>query len=349
MFLFFLSIIFSCFRDRNNNADPVSPNYIPQISHVEIDEIDKNRAIVFSERGIARWTIIFDAKIEKCVISDLDNDGVNEVLFGLGEGDLDAGFVYILNWNKEILCKYPPPGENIYPGHKSRNLYLVRDLIVERLEKSKNQRILITWHEIKFYAAKLAMFEPLINKEISYYWNPGYIEKIKVQDLNNDGLKEIVLICINNDLRNIQGFGDGSDNNFKCIAVLPSNFKSGQAPPYLGTNQAGNGSELWYLVVFPQGNSFQFRFVDFYPDSVNPGIELELIVNGGVIWYLSGNGEPIAIGLADNPEANFWKKHYLKRIKGYEIMTYQIKSPDSQEIFNFQKENGPLYKIIYRY
>ena len=266
---------------RDNLNDPNSITYIPQISNVDVN---RNMVTVYSEFGRSLWSKYFDSEIVEYIIIDLDQDYRYEVILGFGTGNFDSGYIYVFNWKGEKILSIDPPRSNPYSDFSSVARFSVEDFIVDNFGTNEN-KIVVSWSEEDYHKSKVTLFDNDL-QEIWSYWNPGYINELILQDIDSDGIKEIIFTGWNNDLFKIRELSS-SENPFKFVAVVKANSSGGQAPPYFIYDMP-DGDHLWYLISFPQGIGFSLDIFDYFPEY--NGLELRIQNSKtGKSWYLKNS------------------------------------------------------------
>lgn len=297
MVMTLLVVLFCCDRERDSIYDSASDKYEPEIVRVESEG---ESVTVYSETGRSIWSLSFDAVIGHTAIADIDGDGRKDAVLALGDGAEEAGFIYVFDYNRNKILEYAPPDTNVYVAAMERNKFRVNGLVVDDLYEPGEPFIIATWVEVKFYASRLSIISRT-GQTVGEYWNPGHIGTPQIADVDNNGVKEILISGTNNDLRQIEDLADGTSTNFHYVSLLEISEVAGQAPPYLAVG-IPRARENWYLMIYPQGASASVVIQDFFPS--HPGLEFEVHVSPiGLFWYLDSSSKVLRVGIGDVEEA----------------------------------------------
>lgn len=158
----------------------------------------------------------------KLRIIDIDKDGYNEVLFSFVASD------DILERNiSQGLALFDHKGKILWTRSFRKHVHSKRELITppfnftlfDTLTIKNNLCILCGANNGNSYASAAFILDLINNKIISdTLWNPGHINDIRTNDLDNDGKQEFVVLAANN------GF-----EKTALFSLRPEDFK-GQVP-----------------------------------------------------------------------------------------------------------------------
>ncbi len=127
------------------------------------------------------------------------------------------------------------------PYWPSNDYRIVKYAIGDVNGDGKKEVVLIARHN-KWYPAEVYVVNA-DGLEVSRYWNPGWIHDVILNDINGDGVPEILFEAINND-----------NGMTQAVCALNARTMKGEAPPRYGT--IGTGTEIWYAFL-PSGTGFQ--------------------------------------------------------------------------------------------
>ena len=245
MLVVLISLVSCLDRERDNVADPYSTSYMPKIT----SELHTTNALsVYSEKNELIWLKPFEVSILQVDFIDIDMDGYNEVIVGFSEQAEGTGVVLAFNTAGDTVLHLPSP-TSIYPHTESAGLFGVRHLKVDDLDGDGENEIVVCRNNTNFHQTELSVWsskpsdtsESYEPEKMAYYWHPGHVNHISINDLDQDGDKEIVIDGHTNDMT---GYVNAvsvalSDPELEdaetpmFLAVLDYPFTSGEGPPWL--------------------------------------------------------------------------------------------------------------------
>ncbi len=205
----------------------------------------ENRLTVKNKSGDVLWDVLLPSRImlsfpkrtEPLVkLTDLDDDGRNEVLVGIDFTESTTGKFICFNYRKEKLWEFACGDSGIYQGcngYFSPGNILVEDLFGD----SKKEIIVNSAHSI-WFPDQVAILDKKGNK-LSEYWHPGVFNCLYCLDFDNDEKKEIIL-----------GGGNNRMGWRPVVSILEPKRMFGQAIPYNAAKEIEKAKEEWYI-VFP--------------------------------------------------------------------------------------------------
>ncbi len=178
-------------------------------------ELEQNQIVIKNKYNRSLWEIDYPGGGENIKMLkwpptleltfrmlDINMDGKNEMLFRYA-----ANSKYSSSTVSEGLALFNYKGEVIWHRGFSKDLFSKREhlaspysvSIYDTLTINKNICILCSSNNVNSYAAAVYVLDLVKNKIISdTLWSPGHITDIRVVDLNNDGVKELVILSCNN-------------------------------------------------------------------------------------------------------------------------------------------------------
>ncbi len=201
-------------------------------------------------------------------ISDIDNDGVNEIIYANNVGnDKPEGkdFVICCNANNEIKWKFQLPKTDFVYEWESDSLkgdWMFRHIVIDDINNDGKKEIIANAYFCPFFPDRLV----ILNNEgklISEYWHSGYFNCVSALDIDKDGYKEIIASGINN----YPGYRCGS------LVVLDPNKMAGASFKTDPLKSGIKGTEKYY-VLFPKTlmttfNVSNFNTADYFVESGN--------------------------------------------------------------------------------
>lgn len=219
--------------------------------------------VAFNSRGEQLWQKNLNTRVKKVATSDLDGDGRIEVIAGtckelVDDKDEKPGWLFAWDELGNQVASFNLWKPSIYPDQEPRAS--VADFQITDLENDGKLEIVVAIHGEQYYPSRLAVlhFQDSKFEEVKSYWNPGYVLKLFIKDVDDDHIPEIVCACVNNNFKRVPAFG--LDDNVYSIFMLKGTKIYGQAPPYLGDEQIG--SEVWYRYITPPSSNDITRIDD---------------------------------------------------------------------------------------
>lgn len=184
-----------------------------------IDEVklDAQTVAVNNERissGIPIPTVVF---------CDVDGDGYNEVIWGYKpmSEEFSPALVYCKSIAQErILWTDTLRRKLVFPEKPEVQGQILgcSQIIVGDYDADGSPEVYCLTNHVGYFSMLLIKLDGRSGKEISYYVNVGSISKMKPIDMDNDGVKELILVGINNSLENA------------CVIIIDPRFISGHSP-----------------------------------------------------------------------------------------------------------------------
>lgn len=286
--------IASSLPDAQETASPpvvTIENKDTQVSFLE--NIDTQTIRALNKKGDSLWIYKVAGEISDSQVYDIDRDGSNEVILGVrgiyGALTDDAGKLLILSWQKDILAEYncyDPTNPSIYVEPSAVSpFYEVGDFTIADLFSNGKPYLVLVATNGQYFSSRILILE-YQDKQLSLfseYWHPGFPGNVIVEDLNQDGVKEIIFYASNN------SFPDSEGHNPIGVMVLDSSKVKGQAPPYWGN--ADVGTELWYYLVLPETTIVGTLGVEDWNGDKRPDIKIGL--SDSCFFYVDYSGEII--------------------------------------------------------
>jgi hypothetical protein len=210
--------------------------------------------VAFNKKGEELWCKNIATEVGKVAVLDLDNDENREVIVSTYKDNIsdigeEPGWLFVFNENGEQITKHNIWTPSIYSSEEP--MANIPDFQVADLDNDGSLEIIVITHGYQYHPSRLAILHYKDEKffEEKTYWNPGYLLKLYIEDINNDSLPEIICVGVNNHFKHLPEYK--VNHNVFSIFLLNSNSIYGQAPPYLGDEQIEYGSELWYRYLIP--------------------------------------------------------------------------------------------------
>ena len=208
-------------------------------------EVKENYLIVKNKSKDVLWDVLLPSRImlsfpkrtEPLVkLTDLDDDGRNEVLVGINFTKETTGKILCFNYKKEKLWEFSCGDSGIYQG--CNGYFFPGNILVEDLFGDSTKEIIVNSAHSIWFPDQLAVLDEKGNK-LSEYWHPGVLNCLYCLDFDNDGKKEIIL-----------GGGNNRLGWRPVVSILDPKRVFGQAMPYNAAKEIEKAKEEWYI-VFP--------------------------------------------------------------------------------------------------
>jgi hypothetical protein len=284
--LFFITFLLIANMNKNGSS-------FSKIEDVRIHPEYPRVIVGFDKTGKEVWQNNLKTRITKVELYDLDNDGNKEIIaatFRIRPSDegKSPGFIYIWNNEGKLLAEFNTWKKSIYPAQEPHAN--IEDFALTDIENDGTPEIVAAVRGYQYHPSRIAVFHFANNslKEIGTYWNPGYLYQIYIEDVDNDGIKEIICSAVNNHFKNIPEMNI-KDNVFSVFMLNGYSIK-GQAPPYFGNEE--NGSEVWYYYVMPDKNNPGSEVTDVtFMGELNINKQIYIKLRDTSFFYLNYNGE----------------------------------------------------------
>jgi len=250
---------------------------------------------VFDETGVRLWGKEVSGRIKGVEVTDLDGDGGNEVVVGVGGGGEDTGKILAFDHTgKRLWVADTTAGFNYDGGHSDR--LAINALAVDDLFRTGRQQIVaLSVDAAGWYQSRLTVWDEA-GRLLSSYWHPGHLHKLAVGSRTADERSRIFVGGINNDLRGLLG----TEQSVGVVFSVDPRHVEGEAPPYAGHSQ--RGSHLWYGVLLPEGQSVQrLEIVDRDRDGES---ELSVWTSTGHVYYLAFDGQLLGKARSDGAQGD---------------------------------------------
>ena len=243
----------------------------------------------YDRSGSSLWQVQLDSNVVKAEISDLDQNGTHEVVVATGDTGTQPGRLLIYDSSGNLLVEHNLWKHSIYSGGAKPEARIV-DFEIADINRDNTLEIVTISDDVYWYVGRLAVMRFDHNQvtEVGEYWHPGLLYTLTLHDFNHDGVTEILVTGVNNDLQAIVPIR----NNVYVAFLLEGTSVAGQAPPGFGSG--ARGSELWYGYLTPTTTSIVLTDIE---DTNNDGIdEIQLAFSDSCSVYLTFKGVIVGRG-----------------------------------------------------
>jgi hypothetical protein len=186
------------------------------------------------------------------LIGDIDGDRSREVLFSpQTQNETKEGEVFCFDRKGKLLWSFQAGRQMNFGSKTYSSDYRISGIVPDDLDGDGDHEILVISTHRPDWPCQLALLDS--KGDLSgEFWNAGYINDLTCVDLNDDGVKEVIVGGNNNE------YGRG------CLAVFKATLMRGGSPQQNAAFQSPDlepGSELYY-VLLPRTDVDQ---VDCYP------------------------------------------------------------------------------------
>lgn len=244
--------------------------------------------------------------------------GEYRFIVGTGPDGERPGTVLAFDMKGDVVWEYRVDNDP-YSGPPGN--FKIRQLYIDEILGNGKFQIIFTAQKSDWFPTTLVMLDDN-GTLLGSYWNSGFIYDVLRQDFDGDGIKELVVSAVNNNLGYVV-VNDETKHPVTVFALSPKDDFSGQSFPIL-LSDFPFASELnnWIAVFEPYiVTGIDLRIAQ---DGNKDLIEVVFKPQGGYIW-LDEYGEIQRVGLSD----------YWQTLEG-------DKSPADYICF-LQSENGDWY------
>lgn len=195
----------------------------------------QNKKIVTNKYGAERT-------LPCLMIKDINNDGNNEVLFSIQtEDELREDVLYCFDHKGQKLWEYTTGKELKFGTIIYSSDYRIHGFDVNDIDNDGNFEIIVFSYHKPDFPCQLLVLDSEGNK-LAEYWNSGQLKDTAYVDLDNDGIKEIIIAGMNNEYAK------------SCLIIFDANSMKGCSPQqkdFWICKELTLGSEMYYI-LFPQ-------------------------------------------------------------------------------------------------
>lgn len=255
--------------------------------------VENNLLNVFDEAGVRLWGKEVSGRISKAEVSDLDGDGMNEVVVGIGNRGDDTGKILAFDHGGEPLWTANTTSEYNYDGGHGERLTVETFVLGDLFRQGRQQIVALSVDADGWYQSRLTIWDS-DGRLLSSYWHPGHLHKVAIGSKTPQHPRRIVVGAVNNDLRG----AFGAEHSIGALFCLDPREIHGEAPPYFG--RVGRGPYLWYGVFLPESQSVQR--LDLLDRNRDGEAEISVWTSTGHVFYLSFEGEVIGRARSDGAQ-----------------------------------------------
>ncbi len=215
---------------------------------VRVEKISGHEIAVYNILGRRLTKIHTQNSIIPVVLADVTGDRKREIIIGTRYDPFNdaPGGVYCFNGKGKLIWKFIPPQDNIYGSSRGRD---IRHILP--LRSKGNRRFIIEMSARYWFPYLISEYTPGNTSVEAYFWNAGWVLERKLVDVDGDGVKDIVLAGVNNQL------------GFKPVvfALSGKGFR-GQSPLWTGRTQIEEYGLIFYTVLPGSGKPFGLSIKD---------------------------------------------------------------------------------------
>jgi hypothetical protein len=245
-----------------------------------------------NEEGTFLWRREVKGPIVHAEVVDLDGDGANEVVAGVGRGGQDSGEIVVFNavgdraWSADTNA--PSAGDATRMGVKT---FTTGDLF----RKGTRQIVSLSTGEGVSSPSRLTVIGN-DGKPLASYRHPGSLQDVVIATLTARTAPRIIATGVNTTLNPILGV----DGPVAAVFMLDPRNIRGEAP--LSSDKLAAGTQLWYGTVVPSPQTIdRLEIVDHDNDGRR---DIAISTSTGNTFHLDFDGRIIATTHPDGTPAN---------------------------------------------
>lgn len=193
------------------------------------------------KRKVERYGKI-DMDLPFIIIDDINYDSDIEVLFATRDiNQIKNGELICFSSKGDILWSFKAEEEMKYGSRVYSSNYWINGFLANDLNNDGTLETVVIFNNSNFFPTRLSVLD-CSGKQIGNFWNSGRIIDIEIQDLNYDGIKELIVGGMNNEY------------NKGCLIVFDSANIEGGSPQFVDKYICKNlvpGTQKYYL-LFPR-------------------------------------------------------------------------------------------------
>jgi hypothetical protein len=220
------------------------------------------------------------------------------IVVGTGPDGERPGTILAYDMRGNIRWEYQA---NFDPYEGPTANFSIRHITIDEVMNNGEKQIIFTTQKSDWYPSELVLLSA-DGKVISSYWNSGFIYNVIPQDFDGDGIKELVVSAVNNNL-GILVVNDATKHPVTVYILSPKDDFTGQTYPDLIPGiPSGTEYNHWIAVLEPYTvTGIDVRIVQAREENL---IEVVYNEKGGYI-NLDKYGRIGEVGISD-----FWRSEY---------------------------------------
>lgn len=248
---------------------------------------------VFNQEGVRLWGREIAGHIVQAEVRDLQRDGKNEVIVGVGNGGRDTGKILIFGYRGELLWSADTSAPYNYTGGHGEGLTVKRLAFGDLLGQGREQVVALSNDAQGWYQSRLTVWDT-DGRLLSSFWHPGHLHRVAIGAERPGNPPRIVVAAVNNDLR---GAFRAKQSIASVFCLDPRDIR-GEAPPYFGRSE--KGSHLWYGVLLPEGQAISR--LEVLGRNGDRDARISVWSSSGHVFYLDFQGRLLSTGRSDGAE-----------------------------------------------
>lgn len=279
-------------KESQRNATSPAPPADPRPARVVTDDAFLT---AFGDDGTRLWGRSVNGRIARAEVVDLNGDGQNEVVAGVGGSGEDAGSVVAFDTKGNRLWAATTKAPFNYDGGRAGTMVVNTFATGDLFRKGTRQIVALAMDEQGWYQSRLCIFDS-DGRLLSGFWHPGHMHQVVIAAMTARHVPRIIISGVNNDLRRVLNVSGYTPTVFM---LDPKNVR-GEAPPYFG--KLGSGSHVWYGVVLPPNQ--QIERLDILDRNNDGHRDISIWTSTGHVFYLDFEGKIIARGMSDGAKGD---------------------------------------------
>jgi hypothetical protein len=248
---------------------------------------------VLDKRGRTLWEKRFpdftgayaSSLYDRVVISDIDGDRKDEILFNYSPVNLAEGGAALMCFERNGALRWTHRfGAPRTFGNRAFTAAF-RGCFIRPVTIDGRRYVLAAGNHYLWYPARAALLDPADGKVVEEYWHPGAFSHCILRDLDGDGRDEAILGAINNP-------GEGLGRAAVAVLKLPFSGAGRPAPRDADPLPAVTGGGEFAYLLFPRPDVSTAQgllpiLAELAIDQQNRiVVETPLPENGGIVYHL---------------------------------------------------------------
>lgn len=265
------------------------------VEDVESIKYEKQRIELFNKKGKSILQTDLDININKAILSDVLGNEDKEIIIGVGDNCTKSGFIQIYDQKLNLLWEYDTYDTTIMnslnelrAGHSDH--FIISDFYVKDIYNNGKKYIVACSIDPTWFTSRLVILDPEKKELHGEFWHPGILNEMRIDDLDKDGICEIICSGYNNQLRSYFK----SNQNVPVIFAVSTENMTGQCFPG-AYKEPEIKPTLWYNLIPPFTIKLNFKIED-----AGEYKEIRVLTNEGIFYYFNNLGEIVGIASSDS-------------------------------------------------
>jgi hypothetical protein len=292
--------------------------------------VDGETLTIVDRNGKVCWTYDYPGLNEKAYLPPQGASGIRKTLLDFVDIDFDGTEEVLFNAQTEqfqekgveLICIEANgterwrfrPGRALKVGDREfSSAYGAQGQLA--FQAGSRPYLLVNSRHTVFYPTQLALLDPRTGRLIGEYWHPGELVGIRLHDLDNDGIEELLVGGINNP-------GDGIGH--PAFAVLKVPFETRESPGSAGKFFGESNADEMFYALFrnPPVKREQLAHSLVFPIEVIQNQQLRLTITSpisGCFFYVLDQQLQLRNSFPSDDLVRFHLAFFRKQNSGYRL------------------------------